>query len=207
MPTRRSILMTAGAGLALNALPAVAQRANPMPEELRRVLERDDTSPVLGNPDGNITLSEFFDYNCPHCRTMMPRIQRLIGEDPNLRVVFREWPIFGAGSDFAARASLASLKLGRYWQLHAGLLSARQRVERPVVMRVARQVGLDEATLRAEMESDRVERHISMTHLLAEHMGLVGTPTFICGDEAAFGALSMDDLRALVARGRATLGV
>lgn len=207
MPTRRSLLTTATAGLALSALPARAQRANPMPDEIRRALERDDTSPVLGNPDGNITLSEFFDYNCPHCRTMMPRVQRLIGEDPELRVVFREWPIFGAGSDFAARASLASLTTGRYWQMHAGLLGQRQRVELPVVMRVAREIGLDEAALREEMDSDRVERHISMTHLLAEHMGLSGTPTFICGDEAAFGAMSMEELRALVARSRQEMGV
>ncbi|WP_304617650.1 DsbA family protein [Paracoccus sp. (in: a-proteobacteria)] len=207
MPTRRSLLTTASAGLALSALPANAQRANPMPEEIRRVLERDDTSPVLGNPDGNVTLSEFFDYNCPHCRTMMPRIQALIGEDPNLRVVFREWPIFGPGSDFAARASLASLSMGRYWQMHSRLLSTRQRIERPVVLRVAREIGLDETALRAEMDSDRIERHISMTYLLGDHMGLAGTPTFVCGDEAAFGALSMDDLRGLVARGRQTLGV
>lgn len=205
MPTRRSLLTTATAGMALAALPAQAQRANPMPDEIRRALERDDTSPVLGNPDGDITLSEFFDYNCPHCRTMMPRLQRLIGEDPNLRVVLREWAIFGAGSDFAARASLASLTTGRYWQMHSGLLRVGQRIELPVVMRVAREIGLDEAALRAEMDTDRVERHISMTHLLAEHMGLVGTPTFICGDEAAFGELSMTELRDLVARGRQTM--
>lgn len=207
MPTRRRLIASATAGLALTALPLRAERANPMPEEIRRALERDDTSPVLGNPEGNITLSEFFDYNCPHCRTVMPRLQRLIGEDPQLRVVLREWPVFGPGSDFAARASLASLSMGRYWQLHSRLLGARQRIEPPLVMRIAREAGLDETALRAEMDSDRVERHISMTHLLAEHMGLAGTPTFVCGDEAAFGALSIADLRAMVARGRATLDV
>ncbi|MBM3604062.1 MAG: DsbA family protein [Alphaproteobacteria bacterium] len=205
MPTRRLFLASAGA---LVALPALGQeRANPMPEDLRRALERDPTAPVLGNPQGNITLTEFFDYNCPHCRTMLPMIQQLVSSDPQLRVVYREWPIFGEGSEFAARASLASLSTGNYWRFHAGLLGMRDRAQEASVMRIARQVGLDEARLRRDMEGEPVERHISMSHLMAEHMGLVGTPTFICGDEAAFGALTLAELRELVARGRQTMGV
>lgn len=206
MPDRRSLLIAAGA-MALTA-PALAQdRANPMPEELRAVLERDPTAPVLGNPQGNITLTEFFDYNCPHCRTMMPVLQRIIAADPQLRVVLREWPIFGPGSEHAARASLASLSQGRYWQLHSALLRQRGRVDQASVARAVRAAGLDAARLEADMEADRVERHITNSHLLADHMGLDGTPTFICGDEAAFGAMSLEELQALVARGRRTLGV
>ena len=206
MPDRRSLLLAAGA-MAV-AAPALAQdRSNPMPEELRAALERDPTAPVLGNPQGDITLTEFFDYNCPHCRTMMPLIQRIVGTDPQLRVVLREWPIFGPGSEYAARASLASLSQGRYWQLHAALLRQRGRVDQASVTRAAREAGLDAARLEADMDADRVERHITNSHLLADHMGLDGTPTFICGDEAAFGAMSFEDLQALVARGRQTLGV
>ncbi|WP_410218939.1 DsbA family protein [Paracoccus sp. (in: a-proteobacteria)] len=205
MPTRRTLLATAGA---FAALPAFAQdRPNPMPDELRRALERDSTAPVLGNPQGNITLTEFFDYNCGFCRQMLPIVQQLVTSDPELRVVYREWPVFGPGSDFAARASLASLPTGRYWRFHAGLLGMRARAEEATVMRVARQVGLDEAELRQGMQSDAVERHISSSHLLAEHMALMGTPTFICGDEAVFGALTLEEMQALVARGRRTMGV
>lgn len=207
MPDRRSLLLAAGASLL--AAPALAQapRSNPMPEELRAALERDPTAPVLGNSQGNITLTEFFDYNCPHCRTMMPLIQRIVGEDPQLRVVLREWPIFGAGSEHAARASLASLSQGRYWQLHSALLRQRGRVDQASVTRAVQAAGLDAARLAEDMQSDRVERHITTSHLLADHMGLAGTPTFICGDEAAFGAMSFAELQALVARGRQTLGV
>ena len=215
MPTRRQTLaltLPLAAGVALTTRGAVAQtataaRPNPMPAALRTALERDPTAPVLGNPKGDITLSEFFDYNCPHCKTIMPMMQRLIAADPGLRVVFREWPVFGEDSEFAARAALAALPQGKYWQMHAGLMGIKGRATEASVMRVVRRVGLDEAKLRAEMQSDRVNRHINASFELADHMGLVGTPTLIAGDEAVFGHQSLDDLKALVARGRKTLGV
>ncbi|AZY92302.1 MULTISPECIES: DsbA family protein [Paracoccus] len=205
MPTRRFLLASAGA---FAAMPAFAQdRPNPMPDELRQALERDPTAPVLGNPDGNITLTEFFDYNCPHCKTMLPLMSELVRSDPQLRVVLREWPVFGPGSEFAARASLATLPTGNYWRLHAALLGMRARAEEATVMRVVRDLGLDEAAIRTGMQADTVERHITYSHLLGDHMGLMGTPSFICGDEAAFGAMTLEELRALVQRGRRTMGV
>lgn len=205
MPTRRFLLASAGA---FAAMPAFAQdRPNPMPEELRQALERDPTAPVLGNPDGNITLTEFFDYNCPHCKTMLPLMSELVRSDPQLRVVLREWPVFGPGSEFAARASLATLPTGNYWRLHAALLGMRARAEEATVMRAVRDLGLDEAAIRTGMQADTIERHITYSHLLGDHMGLMGTPSFICGDEAAFGAMALEELRALVERGRRTMGV
>ena len=210
MPTRRLVLASGAAFGIAHAMPGLAQttdRPNPMPDELRKALERDPTSPVLGNPQGNITLTEFFDYNCPHCKKMVGTIQQIVSSDPQLRVTYREWPVFGPGSEFAARASLASLNQGKYWPFHAALLAMKDRAEEPSVMRVARQVGLDEAKLRADMQAENVDEHIQTSSELAEHMGLVGTPTFICGDEAAFGELSLDELRELIERGRKTLGV
>lgn len=204
MPSRRHVL-----GLALAAtLPGVAfaQRDNPMPESLRKALERDPTAPVLGNPDGDITLTEFFDYNCAFCRKMVPTMQRLIDADPGLRVVFREWPVFGEGSDFAARASLASLEQGKYWPFHAGLMALRGKAEEASVLRVAREVGLDEARLKRDMDLPRVTDHIDASFALGEHMGLMGTPSFVAGDEAAFGQQTLADMQAMVARARVTLG-
>lgn len=210
MPTRRQAL---AAGVALIALPAAgaaqvatARRPNPMPDALRRAIERDPDAPVLGNPGGDITLTEFFDYNCPHCRTMAPVMRELIGADRRLRVVFREWPVFGEGSVFAARAALAALRQGRYWPMHSGLMAMRGRAAEAPVMRIARSLGLDEARLRRDMESEAVGTHIATSFELAEHMSLIGTPTLIAGDEALFGEQSPGDLRALVARARKTLG-
>lgn len=209
MQTRRQTLALAGAmGVALvtPSLAQTAERSNPMPDDLRKALERDPTAPVLGNPNGDITLTEFFDYNCGFCKKILPKMQQLISSDPNLRVVFREWPVFGEGSDFAARVSLASLQQGKYWQTHTALFGIKGRAEEASVMRAVRGLGLDEAKLKADMVSDRVSQHINGSFDLADHMGLVGTPTLIAGDEALFGDQSLADLKALVARARKALG-
>ena len=209
-PTRRMMIGTAGvvAGLALAPLPLLAQteHPNPMPDELRKVLERNPALPVLGNPNGDITLTEFFDYNCPYCRTNMADIQRLIAEDPKLRVVFREWPVFGEGSVFAAKASLASLNQGKYWQFHEALMTMKGRAEEATVLRAARQAGLDVDRLRVDMEKREILDQIYETMDLADTMMLTGTPTFIAGHEASFGRLNLADLKQLVATGRKDLG-
>lgn len=209
MTTRRRLLICSAAVGAASALPVLAQdadRPNPMPDELRKALERDPNAPVLGNPDGDVTLTEFFDYNCPFCKKMVGTIQQLISSDPGLRVVYREWPVFGEDSEFAARASLASLDQGKYWAFHAEMMTMRGRAVEATVMRAARKVGLDEARLRTDMQSARVDQHIQRSFELADHMGLVGTPSFIAGDEGVFGELSLAELREMIARARAMLG-
>lgn len=206
---RRNLVLAGASLLALPVLSRTAlaqERGSPMPAELRKSLERDPTAPVLGNPEGDVTLTEFFDYNCPFCRKMVEPMHRLIASDKNLRVVFREWPVFGEDSDFAARASLASLQQGRYWQLHAALFRTKGRVSEAATMRAAREVGLNIARLERDMGAEQVERHISMSYMLAEHMGLVGTPMFIAGDEGAFGRYSLQDLRGMVRRAREAMG-
>lgn len=205
-PTRRMMIGTAGAvaGLALAPLPLLAQteHPNPMPAELRKVLEQNPALPVLGNPKGDITLTEFFDYNCPYCRTNMADVQRLIADDPKLRVVFREWPVFGEGSMFAAKAALASLQQGKYWPFHEALMTMKGRAEEATVLRAARQAGLDVDRLRVDMEKREILDQIYETMDLADTMMLTGTPTFIAGHEASFGKLNLADLKQLVATAR-----
>ncbi|SNR26124.1 DsbA family protein [Paracoccus sediminis] len=203
---QRRTFLIAGTGMLVLPTVALAERINPMPEELRKALERDPTAPVLGNPDGDVTLTEFFDYNCPFCRKMVGPIHRLILSDPNLRVVFREWPVFGPDSEDAARVSLASLSQGRYWQTHQAIFSIRGKVDADSARLAAAKAGLDMTRLEQDIQSERVERHITYSFLLADHMGLVGTPSFIAGDEGAFGEYSLEDLRGLVQRARESLG-
>lgn len=197
-----------GAALLGAAGPALAQAAgkldhpNPMPGELRNVIERNPALPVLGNAKGDVTLTEFFDYNCPFCRQNMRDVKRLIGEDKNLRVVFREWPVFGDGSFFASKASLASLKQGKYWQFHEAMMTMKARAEEATVLRAARDVGIDVDKLRSDMEKRDILDQIYETMDLADTMMLTGTPTFIAGHESAFGKLSLGDLKDLVADAR-----
>lgn len=206
-PTRRALIGTAllSGGALLTASPLSAAPdpdANPMPAELRRAIERDPASPVLGNAQGDVTLTEFTDYNCPFCRGMLPGVLRLIARDPQLRVVIRETPVFGEGSWFAARAALAAGLQGRYLPMHKALLSLRGRAEEASVLRVARQVGLDLPRLQRDMKGDAVNAQIDASLELFDHMGLAGTPTFIAGNEGVFGRQDEGELAAMIVRAR-----
>lgn len=208
---RTALGATLGVGLGAMGLlvaprDALADTAsNPMPAELRRALERQKNAPILGNPSGDVTLTEFLDYNCPFCRKAVPVIQALIAADPKLRVVIREWPIFGEGSFFAAQAALASLRQKKYWQMHSALMSIRGRAEEPSVLAAAQKTGLDLTRLKRDMESDTVLSHIAHSTDLADHMGLAGTPTFIAGNDGRFGRQSAKELQAMIAQARKDL--
>lgn len=204
---RRSMLQLGltSAGMMTFSAGAGFGHDNPMPAELREAIERQPFAPVLGNPKGDITLTEFFDYNCPHCRTMVPVMKQLIAADGNLRVVFREWPIFGEGSLFAAQISLASLKQGKYWPLHAALMKIKGKAEEASVMAAVRKLDIDEARLKRDMESEDVLGHIDHSMQLGDHLGLTGTPTFIAGHDGLFGGQDLAALTALVATARKDL--
>ena len=104
-----------------------AQAAAQVLDTEKATLENDPNAPVLGNPDGDVTVVEFFDYNCPYCRQVKPEMEALLAADPNVRVVYREWPILGDGSVFAARAALASRNQGKYEEFHWAMMQLRER--------------------------------------------------------------------------------
>ncbi|MEM8823792.1 MAG: DsbA family protein [Pseudomonadota bacterium] len=166
--------------------------------ENRDLLEQDPNAPVLGNPDGDVTVVEFFDYNCPYCRRAGPEIEALIAADPGVRVVYREFPILGEGSVFAARAALAAREQGLYPEMHKALMEARGRVDERSVMIVAADVGLDVDQLRADMASPEVQAHIDTTLRLAQQLGFNGTPAFVVGEATAPGLLTSAQLQEMV---------
>ncbi len=199
---RRSVLGLVLATPLVAIAPRRAAADHSLPAEFRRQLERDPNAPVLGNPDGDAVLVEFFDYNCQFCRAMMPVVNALLDADPGLRMVMREWPVFGEGSVFAARAALASRNQGRYFDFHQALLTQRARAEQASVLRTARSIGLDVERLQRDMDQPTVGQHIDQSNALANAMGLVGTPTFIAGSDSLFGAVSSTELAQLVAATR-----
>jgi protein-disulfide isomerase len=168
----------------------------------RALLEQDTNAPVLGNPDGDVTVVEFFDYNCPYCRRAMDEVQGLMDADANVRLVYREWPILGEGSVFAAKAALAARKQGKYEEFHWAMMSMNGRAEEASVLRVAAEVGLDIDQLRLDMEAPEIDEHLTTSMSLAQSLGFNGTPSFVIGDELVPGFVEQPQLEEIVASTR-----
>ena len=170
---------------------------------VRLEVESDPNAPNLGNPEGDVTVVEFFDYNCPYCRSAGQTVQALLAADENVRVIYREWPILGDDSVMAARAALAAREQGKYEAFHWALMNGEGRVTEALIFKVARDLGMDVAQLEADMVSPAVEAHIALSNALAQQLGFTGTPAFIVGDKTAPGMLSLDEITTLVAEARA----
>lgn len=168
----------------------------------REALHADTRDPVLGDPAGDVTLIEFFDYRCGYCKAMAAPMRALIGDDPDLRVVMKEFPILGPDSLLASKAALAAGLQDGYEAMHWALL-AQPRIDATVVRDLATEHGLDVDRLFADMESEPVLQHIQDNILLAQSLGINGTPSFVIGDTVLPGAVPADRLAALVAEERA----
>lgn len=180
-----------------NAEQAVAQAE--VLQRQRDLLENDPNAPNLGNVEGDAVIVEFFDYNCPYCKRAAGDVKSLLAADDNVRVVYREWPILGEGSVFAARAALAAREQGQYEAMHWALMEMRGRAEEASVLAIARDLGLDMDQLVIDMNSDAVNSHIDASRGLAQGLGFTGTPAFVIGDALVPGAVPLADLQGYVA--------
>jgi len=162
--------------------------------------------PVLGNPDGDVTVVEFFDYRCPYCRSVAPDLLRVIEDDGNVRLVLKEFPILGQESLFAARAAVAAAKQDAYETFHKRLMTEVNEVTRDSVLALAEDMGLDTAQLQADMNADGVDSYLRGSYGLAEALEIGGTPAFVVGDTLVPGALSAERLRTLIAEARDAAG-
>ena len=150
--------------------------------------------PVAGNPKGDVTVVEFMDYNCGWCKKGVGEIASLIEHDKNVRVVFKEFPIFGAGSEFAARAAIAATKQGKYWELHQALFAHDGPVTEDVTRQIAEGLGLDMKKLEADMQDESVVKTIGTTQALATALQINGTPAFIVDDKVFPGYVPKSEL-------------
>jgi protein-disulfide isomerase len=157
--------------------------------------------PVGGNPDGDVTVVEFFDYQCAYCRRVMPSLQAQLRDDGKLRVVFKDFPILGENSVTAARAALAARQQGRYVPFHFALMGASD-LSLDGIMAVARSVGIDTQRLATDMNAPEIETQIQANYALARTLGIEGTPAFVIGDELIPGALSKTRLTELIQEAR-----
>lgn len=152
---------------------------------------------VVGNPQGDVTIVEFMDYNCGWCKKSVAELSELIKVDPKIRVVMKEFPIFGQGSEYAARAALAATKQGKYWELHQALFAHEGgQVGPEVVDQIAATVkGLDVAKLKQDMTAKDVLETITTNQELGRALAINGTPAFVIDAEVVPGYLPMAGLQ------------
>ena len=184
-----------------------------IPEAIERLQQRDATRAIaasrgaietpygdawIGNPNADVTLVEYYDYNCGFCRASLPVIEKLVAADKNLRVVFKELPVLAESSRTAARASLAAAAQGKFKPFHDALYAAGQ-VSDATIAQAARASGVDLAKLPADVD-DTLRANLE----LAQKLGINGTPAWVVGDQLLSGALPLDRLQEAVARARAS---
>jgi protein-disulfide isomerase len=174
-------------------------------------LYQDKSSPVGGNPKGTITLVEFFDYSCPHCKHSEPAVKSALdqeGANGALRVIYKELPILGPGSLYAARAALAAERQGKYTPFHRALMES-EVIDEPSVQAIAKQVGLDVPRLLKDMDDPAIAQAIEANSRLAADLDIQGTPAFIIGDQLLPGGVDGGVLAALISieKARAAQGV
>ena len=142
----------------------------------------------VGNPKGDVTVVEFFDYNCGYCKRALDQVAKVVEGDKNIKVIFKELPIFGKESEDAARIALAARNQGKYWEVHKDLLLAQGRANEAKALRIAEKHGLDMTRIKADMKSVEITRAIEETKTLAQSMGINGTPHFFVGNRIIPGA-------------------
>jgi protein-disulfide isomerase len=169
---------------------------------LNEAIEHNPSDPVMGNPDGDVTLVEFFDYQCGYCKRMIDPLLDFARSDGNLRIVLKEFPILGPESMIAARASLAAHKQGKYEAFHVALMRLRGRLSEPAIFQTAVEVGLDTEQLQKDMNAPAVMEQIRKSRELGQALAIRGTPAFVIGGKIIPGAMGEGQLRDLVTQQR-----
>ena len=191
------VLQEAMAELEKRQQAAEAEKHKGAVKEHAKALFSSPHQVVLGNPQGNVTMVEFFDYNCGYCKRAMSDMLTLLKSDPNLRVVLKEFPVLGPGSVEAAQVAVAVRMQDpkKYLQFHTELLGGRGAADKAHALAVAKDVGLDMTRLEKDMKSPEVKSTIEEDFKLADALGLNGTPSYVIGNDVVIGAVGLDALK------------
>jgi protein-disulfide isomerase len=197
--TAAVLAISAALALAFGAVRADAQAR--VPAATVQALTSAPGAPFAGRPQGNVTIIEYMDFNCPYCRRQHPDLQTLMKTDPNVRVLYKEWPIFGGVSLYAARVALAASWQGKFLQVHNALISAPSRLTSEQQVRdLARNAGADLKRLDEDLKAHgaAISALLSRNDQEAQSLGLEGTPGLVIGETLVAGALSLAELQQVV---------
>ncbi len=201
-----AVAVLAAAGWFLVAAAADANRPPPLASAISApALARTPSAVVLGNPQGDVTLVEYFDYQCPACRRVHSALTELAAEDRKLRVVHKHWPVFGGASVYAAKIALASRWQGRYAAVHDALMAIDGRIDENRIRTAAAGVGLDVARAERDLNERAADLDAMLAEVAAEAelLQLRGTPRFVVGGYLTQGSLDLRAMRTMVDKARA----
>ncbi|UZE46927.1 DsbA family protein [Rhodopseudomonas sp. P2A-2r] len=206
MKTRRNFLATAFigmGGLYLTGVDAAAQSAADAALSRDAVL-RDKENPILGNPDGNLTVASYFDYQCPYCKRAEKDLRNVAGEDGQLRIVLKDWPILGGASGYAAKLTLATKYQGKHAEAHAALMQTSGRLSEGSVRDYLQKAGIDVARATQDLATYQaaVDAVLARNNAQAEAFGFQGTPAFIIGTFRVPGVLDAAGFKLAIADAR-----
>lgn len=177
----------------------VAQKAI---QENRAALMSDPGSPVVGNPNGDVTIVEFSDYQCPYCKRAHTTVKSVLAADSKVKLVFKDLPILGEPSRIAALAALAARVQDKHVAMHDALMEFGGKLDRDRIMQIAASVGLDVARLQKDMEDPKLKEIIDRNMALASALGVRGTPAFVIGNQFVPGAVDAETLKRLISDAR-----
>jgi len=177
------------------------KRAKAMASRRQEILNPSEAT-IIGNPKGDVTVVEFFDYNCGYCKQMFQAIAELLKEDTNMRLVLKEYPILGASSISASRAALAARKQSKYTDFHLALLGYKGQLSDSVILVIAQNVGLDTKKLQDDMKDPVITDILVKNHSLADDLGIDGTPQIIVEGNFLPGAVPKSSLVQAIATAR-----
>ena len=170
--------------------------------ERKADLFQDPGTPVGGNPNGSVTIVEFFDFRCPYCKAMIADLNDLIKADGNIRFVYKDFPILGPASQFAAKAALAAHLQGKYVPLHDAMMAYKGQLDDDTVLQLAGKAGIDVARMKADMDKPEIAQQIAKNLELASALHLGGTPGFVIGGTVIDGAVPIAKMKEMVEAAR-----
>ncbi len=171
-------------------------------QQALNLVKVNDGKTIIGNPDGDVTIYEFSDYNCGYCKRVFADLMDLVREDGNIRLVIKEFPILAESSTQAAQISMAAAELGRFEEIHTALMQWTGRIDASAFSRILADAGINPQEIQAEIAKGEINAIIAQTRATAEALDIGGTPAFVIGDEIAPGAISRSEMAAMVARAR-----
>jgi protein-disulfide isomerase len=200
------VLQEAIAELEKRQATADAEKARSAVKSHSEALFNSTRQVTLGNPQGDVTFVEFFDYNCGYCKRALTDMMELMSKDPKLKVVLKEFPVLGPASVDAAQVGVAVRmqdKTGKkYLEFHQKLLTGRGQVDKARALAVAKEIGLDVARIERDLKSDEVRATLEESMKLAEALGLNGTPSYVIGENIVIGAVGLEQLAKTIAAAR-----